>query len=138
MSRNIFRSCAAALLPVALAGCVLPYSGETPYPGSGLGKIVSRAEHSGITVNGIEDALFMMKDKSTRFAHPLEIEGSPTRFVYEVESTDGTLHIVSAHELFPVGSCVSWAGFADGPSRTHWSMGRVEVKPSDMCGKTNQ
>lgn len=138
LSRNIFRRCAAASLLLFVAGCILPYSRETPYPGSGLGKVVSRAQYGGITVSGIEEALFMPTNKSMPFRDPPKIEGSPTRFRYEVQSADGTLHIVSTDDSFPVGSCVSWAGFADGPSRTHWSMGRVEVQRSDMCSSANQ
>ena len=138
MPHKILLRFSAALLPVVLAGCVLPYSRETPYPGSGLGKIVSRAEYGGITVSEIENGLFMPKGKSMSFSNAPKIEGAPARYVYEVQSADGTLHIVSTRETFPVGSCVSWTGFADGPSRTHWSMGRVEVRRSDMCSKTNQ
>jgi hypothetical protein len=57
----------------------------------------------------------------------------PRHYHYEVRASDGTLHLIQSEGDFAVGSCVSFSGYADGPSRTHWSRGRVTLKAAASC-----
>src|SRR5688572_6375233 len=104
-----------------LSGCIGPHwSRETEWPGSGLGVIELRRDHSGTEPHAIGNVIV-----------PLRIE--PRSFHYEIRSPDGTLHIVRSDTPFKVGACVKFSGHADGPSRTHWSYGRVTLELSTAC-----
>lgn len=133
---------ALPLLIVAICtGCTFgpPYSLETDWPGSGFGRIETRA------VAESAPAVYGPDGKPARI--PLLIGGvfvpvdsgvlyrTARRVSYQVRADDGTLHIVSSDVDIEQGACISWIGYADGPSRTHWSMGRVQVERSDKCAK---
>ena len=114
-------SIALAILP--LAGCVvkMPYKYETDYPGNGVGRIEKRVDVPSSPIGNVTvpvGKLFVKLPAPQRY---------PGRIQYQIRGNDGTLHILSSDVPFEVGSCVAFAGFADGPSRTHWSFGRVTL-----------
>jgi hypothetical protein len=120
-----------------MCGCVNnpPYSRETAFPGSGLGKVERRTEHGGADPTAKPQTVTVPVLMGKTYV-PITVgvtPASPRRFLYEIRASDGVLHIVSDGLDFPLGACLAWSGYADGPSRTHWSMGRVQVAPSDKC-----
>lgn len=123
-----------------VVGACTPYPVQTDYPGSGLGTIQARTERGGgPTAFGPDGKPVVYRipviGKNTGFQ--VETSGPPgsTSFVYEIRGVDGTVHIVGSKSPFAIGSCVAFSGYADGPSRTHWSVGRVTLEPSNNCGK---
>jgi hypothetical protein len=130
---------ASVAVAITAAGCTVGpyYPMKTDYPGGGLGRIEDRA------VVGSAPSFYGPDGKPARI--PVLVGANPTtidsgvlyrtagRVVYQIRDADGALHVVSTERDFEVGSCVRWAGYADGPSRTHWSMGRVQVEKSDEC-----
>jgi hypothetical protein len=62
-----------------------------------------------------------------------ELVRSKARIDYELRANDGTLLIVQSTSEFAIGACVMLSGYADGPSRTHFSFGRAQLKSSDRC-----
>lgn len=131
-------SCIIVALGVAfvLSACTsVPYAHDTAYPGSAFGKIEIRSQYGGTdpSVNPATVPVLVPAGKTLVLIDLPVTPVAPIRHHYQIRSPDGTLHIVSTELDFPVGSCVAWSGYADGPSRTHWSMGRVEVMRSDKC-----
>lgn len=126
----------AALL---LAACTAspPYSLVTDYPGTGLGKIEVRTESaSGPAVVGPDGKppdINVPVGKVFVSLPGVAVLKIPRHFHYQIRAKDGTLHIAATESEFEVGSCVSFSGYADGPSRTHWSRGRVKVERSNEC-----
>ncbi len=124
---------------IALVGCTVGphYPTETAYPGSGFGKV--------LVVSFIESAPAFYGQDGKPFVIQIPIEGqtfqmdtallhrTPNRVDYHIQGSDGTLHIMSSTVAFPKGACIAWTGYADGPSRTHWSFGRVRMEKSDKC-----
>jgi hypothetical protein len=127
----ILKSCSGLAVSSLLIACTVGpfYSTTTSYPGEGAGII----EKSSVVASAplTEDTRIVAVPVGKGFV-PIPVSGSVVRHtgrvVYEIRSADGTLHILSTPELFERGTCVAWKGFADGPSRTHWSMGRVQVE----------
>src|SRR5438067_959127 len=98
------------LTALSLSACTFSIPRETPYPGSGLGKIERGARS--------KPSLLLL------------YEGS---FHYQIRAKDGTLHILANKVEFQIGDCVAFSGYADGPSRTHWSSGRTTLVRSTDC-----
>lgn len=122
------------ILPVS--GCVapMPYSYETKYAGNGVGKIEKRVEFPSAPIAYRQDGSpatvpVLIGKQFVEFPGPRY----PGRIRYEIRGNDGTLHILSSDFPVEVGACVAFAGFADGPSRTHWSFGRVRLERSKNC-----
>jgi hypothetical protein len=93
---------------------------ETEYPVSVVARVAQRSgdwQHSPIPI-------------VTRSG---EVIRTRARIDYELRTDDGTILIVQATSEFPVGACVALSGYADGPSRTHFSVGRAQLEPSDRC-----
>src|SRR5215510_12874994 len=127
---------AALLLTACSAQPRLP--AETDYPATVVGRIVKR------TVAG-SAPIVDPKENPTATTHtphsPIpvvtssgEVIRAGPRIAYELRAKDGTLLIAQAASDFPVGACVALSGYADGPSRTHFSFGRARLEPSDQCG----
>ena len=114
------RGCAfLCVVLVGTAGCIGGvYSRETPYPGSAKRVIISGNAAGGG---------FVSPEGPNRPPNP---QGAyhMRRYIFEVKASDGTTHIVGTQTAFSVGDCISFEGYADGPSRTHWSTGRVTVE----------
>jgi hypothetical protein len=92
---------------------------ETEYPATVIARVANRSsvQHSPIPI---------VKESG-------EVVRSAARVDYELRANDGTILIVQATSEFPVGACVTLFGYADGPSRTHFSFGRAQLEPSDQC-----
>ena len=110
---------AASLLLVA---CSTPrhWSAQTGYPATIVAWVANRTtglQHSPIPAVKADG----------------ELVRSKTRIDYELRANDGTVLIVQTTSEFPVGACVMVSGYADGPSRTHFSFGRAQLEPSDRC-----
>lgn len=120
----------SALILVVSHGCSLYpfYPRQTPYPGSGLGIVEAIRESKPaptVTYRG-----------APLWGPPpfgLPAVESPHHFHYQIRDKDGTLHIVGSEVRVKVGSCVAFSGYADGPSRTHWSLSRVMLERSLNC-----
>jgi hypothetical protein len=109
----------ALFLPL-VACSVQPHSSrETEYPATVVARVAKRTivQHSPIPI---------VKESG-------EVVRSSARVDYELRASDGTILVVQATSEFPVGACVRLFGYADGPSRTHFSFGRAELEPSDRC-----
>jgi hypothetical protein len=118
------------LAVMLLAGCVtkMPYSYVTDYAGNGIGRIEKRVD-----VPSASAVTVPVRVGVTVFEIPGPVR-YPGRIQYQIRSSDGTLHVLSSDIPFEIGSCVAFAGFADGPSRTHWSFGRVtSIELSKNC-----
>ena len=110
---------AASLLPAA---CSVPprWSTQTDYPVTVAARVAKRTgflQHSPIPIMTASGELIRSKP----------------RIDYELRANDGTVLIVQTTSEFPVGACVELSGYADGPSRTHFSFGRAKLEPSDRC-----
>lgn len=138
-SRSVF-----AVLAMGMAGCTVGpyYPLQTDYPGTGVGRIEDRSV--------VESAPAFYGPDGEPARIPVQVGATPTtidsrflyrtpgRVVYQIRTGDGTLHVVSTDRDFAVGACVHWTGYADGPSRTHWSAGRVQVEKSDECADSSR
>lgn len=105
-----------------LVACSTPRHGssQTDYPTTIVARVANRTtglQHSPIPV---------VKPDG-------ELVRSKARIDYELRANDGTILIVQTTSEFPVGACVILSGYADGPSRTHFSFGRAQLEPSDRC-----
>jgi hypothetical protein len=124
----------AAAIAVAAACSSTPK--ETDYPGSGVGKIESRNELTGVrgyvTSEG-KPLVMYLPGPVPALAVPIPMGRTEQARNYEVRAKDGTLHLVFSDEAFEAGECVAFHGFSDGPSRTQWSRGRVTVVRSKAC-----
>ena len=58
---------------------------------------------------------------------------SKARIDYELRANDDTVLIVPTTSEFTVGACIVLSGYADGPSRAHFSFVRAQLEPSDRC-----
>ena len=133
----------AFLSVLSLAACTLGphYPRETDYPGAAAGIVEVRTESvPGPAVYGPDGRPAVAEVPVKGYPLPLRIETgalirTPHYFHYQVRAKDGTLHILASDLPFEVGSCVAFSGYADGPSRTHWSLGRVTLERSTDCGK---
>jgi hypothetical protein len=117
---------------VVLTACAapVPYSTETAWPGSGTGKVEARTEsESGPQVVDRDGNQATLPLRFLGINRDVPLGGRiPRHFHYQVRALDGTMHLIQSEGEFAVGSCVAFSGYADGPSRTHWSRGRVQVK----------
>jgi hypothetical protein len=104
-----------------LVACSVPSDRftETAYPASLVARVVKRT--------GVQHSPIPIVTESG------EVIRSKARIDYELRTNDGTLLIVQATSEFSVGTCVALSGYADGPSRTHFSFGRAQLEPSDEC-----
>jgi len=130
--------CRFALLGIVLAGGCAPYPLQTDYSGGAVGKIQSRTERGGgPTAFGPDGKPYVAPVPVGGVVIPVESGGLPgsRSYIYEIRAADGTLHIVGSRATFEIGSCVAFSGYADGPSRTHWSVGRVTLERSTNCDK---
>ncbi len=116
------------LLAAMQAGCTATNPALPPvtqYPGTAMGTVVAR--------------LFSPRtsavDAPGAGIFDLLLPHWPAQFHYRIRDSAGVEHIVGAKEDFPFGACVRVEGYADGPSRTHWSYGRVTLTPSEECSK---
>ena len=94
-------------------------STDTGYPATVVARVVKRT--------GVQHSPIPIVTESG------EVVRGKTRIDYELRANDGTLLVVQATSEFPVGACVMLSGYADGPSRTHFSFGRAHLEPSDRC-----
>jgi hypothetical protein len=107
-----------------LLACSVPSSRrttETEYPAKLVARVAKRTggeQHSPIPI--VTESGEVIRSRAVRID-------------YELRANDGTLLIVQATSEFPVGACVMLSGYADGPSRTHFSFGRAQLEPSDEC-----
>ena len=131
------------LIAVSLPACVVGphYSLETNYPGTGVGIVEARSESPSTPV---ADLVEPKPDFGEKYSAPAALgvfigrqigPRTPRTFHYQVRSSDGTLHIIGSEAEHEIGSCVAFSGFADGPSRTHWSSRRVTLEKSTNCVK---
>lgn len=110
---------AATLLLVACS--VPPHSStKTDYPATVVARVAKRT-------TGTQHSPIPMVTASG------ELVRSKARIDYELQANDGTVLIVQTTSDFPVGACVMLSGYADGPSRTHFSFRRAQLEPSDQC-----
>jgi hypothetical protein len=120
-SRVVSRVITGAAL-LLLVGCSVPSyrSTETEYPAKLVARVTKRTgvQHSPIPI--VTESGEVIRSRGVRID-------------YELLANDGTLLIVQATSDFPIGACVMLSGYADGPSRTHFSFGRAELKASDRC-----
>jgi hypothetical protein len=106
-----------------LLACSVPSSRrltETDYPEKVVARVAKRTggeQHSPIPI----------------VTESGEVIRSMARIDYELRTNDGLLLIVQATSEFPVGACVMLSGYADGPSRTHFSFGKAQLEPSNEC-----
>jgi hypothetical protein len=105
-----------------LVACSVPYyrSTETEYPAEVVARVAKRTDpqHSPIPI--VTESGEVIRSRGVRID-------------YELRTNDGTLLIVQTTSEFPVGTCVKLSGYADGPSRTHFSFRRAQLEPSDRC-----
>ena len=128
--------CVVVLLSISVAGC-LPLTGrmETPWQGSGSGRIISGGDDpppgadSGVRIPMVipmgRGVLVSPGNLAPLFDAP--------RWVYEVRAQDGTVHLVGSTTKLAHGDCIAWKGYSDGPSMTQWSTGRVEITRIESC-----
>lgn len=109
----------AAFLLLAACSLQSQRSTETEYPATVVARVAKRT--------GVQHSPIPIATGSG------ELVRSKARVDYELLANDGTLLIVQATSEFPVGACVTLSGYADGPSRTHFSLGRAQLEPSDQC-----
>src|SRR6267143_3584786 len=135
---NVQSAVAAA---VVLSGCGGPYySRETNYRGGATGVVEKRTAVGGPSTSSSDSdrrsEVPVPTGKTVIFVPaPSGPLFSPRYFTYEIRSKDGTVHIAQYDTEFEVGSCIEFSGFADGPSRTHWSRNRISMQRSDKCDK---
>jgi len=125
---------AALLLTACSAQHRLP--AETEYPATVVGRVAKRtvAGSSPIAEKENPTAITQTPHSSIPIVTSSgEVIRVRPRIAYELRANDGTLLIVQATSDFPVGACVALSGYADGPSRTHFSFGRAALEPSDQC-----
>lgn len=115
---------AAVVLPLAV--CLLPATlfPETGFPATVVARVAKR------TVEGSADTRHSPIPVVTETG---EVARSSARIDYELRANDSTVLIVRTTSDFPVGACVTLSGYADGPSRTHFSFGKAKLEPSDQC-----
>lgn len=132
----------SSLLLASLVGCtVRPYwSTETSYPANEIARVVKR--------NGVASAAIV--DPSTPLA--ITIVGTKhgaipvvtgdggivrtTPYIhYELRTNSGEILLVQSESVFELGTCLALSGYADGPSRTHYSLGRARLELGDGCNQ---
>lgn len=127
------------LLLCAVSACTVPVPipKETPYPGSGFGRIESRGQSFASPVTVDEKGRPITLRVPVVGVGLIETNSSVVQyrgsFHYQIRAQDGTLHILANESEFQVGDCVRFSGYADGPSRTHWSRGRTTLERSNDC-----
>jgi len=120
-----------SVLSLVVGACTVAphWSKETSWPGSGVGRIENRGDSPSGPVGGPQKGLPLV----TVFGEPVVRAPyvtpfrTPHTFHYQVRSPDGTLHVIASEAEFEVGTCIAFSGYADGPSRTHWSLGRATL-----------
>jgi hypothetical protein len=127
---------------VILLGCTVAphWSNETDYPGSAIAKVVRRNDVPSTPLVEPSEKPLSINIVNTRHGPLPVVTGdgsglvrSTARFDYELRTNDGTLLIVQSESAFEVGACLAVTGYADGPSRTHYSLGRARLERSDRC-----
>lgn len=118
----------------ATAGCAPWHQRQTDYPGEGTGIVESRTGPGG-DVSARSSTLIPVGNIFVPVPEREIVIPTPGKFRYQIRARDGTLHLVANDAAFDVGACVAFSGYADGPSRTHWSFGRTVMVKSDACGK---
>lgn len=138
LALRIVRGHSALLLISTLTACAvtLRAAPEADYPGSATGRIEARTERrppkSIVPDRRPADAL--LPGHRVLFSVPAaSARRIRSTFLYEIRAIDGVVHIVGSFQDFEMGACVSISGYADGPSRTHWSPGRVKLERSTAC-----
>jgi hypothetical protein len=120
-------------------GCTLGphYSVETDYPGSAVGKIEVRKDFGAapavVNRDGTAATIPVLVGPVVVPVTSAPFLRTPSGIRYEIRVKDGTLLLVDAKDEFDVGACVRVSGYADGPSRTHWSLGRAKLERSGEC-----
>jgi hypothetical protein len=114
------------MVVLALAGFLLAPAllSQTGYPATAVARVTKRA------TEGSRDTHHSPIPAITQTG---EVLRSRARIDYELRANDGSVLIVQTASDFPVGACVTVSGYADGPSRTHFSFGRAKLEPSDQC-----
>ena len=126
---------------LAISGCTLGphYSLETDYPGTAVGVIeLRRDERSRPAVLNRDGTAANIPVVVGPVVVPVSSAGlfrTPSAIRYEIRASDGTVLLVDVRDQFQVGDCVRVSGYADGPSRTHWSLGRAKLESSKDCVK---
>ena len=112
---------AVALLSMCAVGCVpLSFRTETPYLGSGSGRIVSMNDEPGPIPEADRPKPIIVPIRGLFVPIPgdaAEVFQART-YAYEVRANDGTLHLVGSTTKFALGDCIAWKGYSDGPSMT--------------------
>src|SRR5262245_49172557 len=107
-----------AVLSIAMVACVpLSFRTETPYPGSGAGRIVTTSGEPGPIPAADRPKPIMVPVNGVYVPIPGEAAQifQARRYVYEVRANDGVLHLVGSTTRFAVGDCIQWKGYSDGP-----------------------
>ena len=134
---TLFRVSLLAVMIWSTAACAPWHKRETDYPGGGIGIIETRASSDGGGfAEYVQNVTIVPVGKAVVLLPPREIATpTPGKFHYQIRAKDGTLHLLANDAAFDIGTCVTFSGYADGPSRTHWSFGRTTLVRSADCGK---
>jgi len=110
---------------------------ETEYPATVVGRVAKRTVAGSVPIVDPKEnptaTTYTPHSPIPMVTSSGEVIRARPRIAYELRANDGTLLIVQAASDFPVGACVVLSGYADGPSRTHFSFGRARLEPSDEC-----
>src|SRR5262245_46960449 len=106
------------------------WSTETDYPANAIARVVSR---SGVPSAPVADPSTPLSVRfvGTKYgAIPIVTGGGglvrTTPYIhYELRTNDGRTLLVQSEVDFGLGACIALSGYADGPSRTHYSLGRA-------------
>jgi hypothetical protein len=133
-SMTLFRISVLAMILWTTTACGPWHKRETDYPGEGVGIIETRTGSGGgvsaSSITLVPVGKILVPIPAGEVSTP-----TPGKFHYQIRSRDGTLHILANDVAFDVGTCVAFSGYADGPSRTHWSFGRTTLIKSEDCAK---
>jgi len=129
------------LVVSSVLSCSVPphWTTETDYPATAIARVVKRSDIPSTPLVDPQENPPSIIIVPTRSGPILIATGShgiarsASRIDYELRTKDGTLLVVQTSTEFPVGTCVALSGYADGPSRTHFSLGRAQLSPSDAC-----
>ena len=126
---------AALLLTACAAQPRLP--AETEYPATVVGRVAQRTVAGSVPIVDPKEnptaTTYTPHSPIPMVTSSGEVIRARPRIAYELRANDGALLIVQATSDFPVGACVVLSGYADGPSRTHFSFGQARLEPSDQC-----
>ncbi len=131
---------AIVLLAALLTACGgPPLARETAYPGSGTGRVEKRTPHGGgptvFRPDGTPGMTVYVPAGGVMVPMRMPSPEAPRYFTYEIRTRDDSLVIVQADKPLDPGACVEYSGHADGPSMSHWSLGRVTIEKSEKCNR---